>query len=88
MSAKEVHALIRERIGVGQLPSGPGDRIYGGKGSNTACACCGRSIAWNEIEYEVHFNSFPHTFSMHLDCYRIWWEESRTGEFRKANERG
>jgi hypothetical protein len=88
MSAKEVHALIRERIGVGQLPSGPGDKIYGGKGSNTACACCGRTIAWHEIEYEVHFNSFPHTLSMHLDCYRIWWEERRSGEFRKGNERG
>jgi hypothetical protein len=88
MSANEVHALIRERIDVGQLPNGPGDKIYGGKGSNTACVCCGRTIAWHEIEYEVHFNSCPHTFSMHLGCYRIWWEEWRAGESRKANERG
>jgi hypothetical protein len=87
MSADEVHALIRERMGVGQLPSGPGDKIYGGNGSNIVCACCSRTITWHEIEYEVHFNSSLHTFSMHLDCYRIWWKEWKAGELRKANER-
>ena len=88
MSAKEVHALIRERIRIGQLPGGPGDKTYGGKGSNTACACCGHTITWHEIEYEVHFRSFQHAFSMHLDCYRMWWQECTADEFCKETASG
>jgi len=83
MSAKELHTLIRERIRIGQLPGGPGDKTYGGKGSNTACACCGHTITCHEIEYEVHFRSSKHAFAMHLDCYRMWWEECRADEFQR-----
>jgi hypothetical protein len=85
MSANEVLALIRERVRTGQLPSGPGDRTYGGKGSNTACACCGRKITSDEIEYEVHFNSTPHVFSTHFYCYQIWWGWRAEGA-RKGNQ--
>jgi hypothetical protein len=77
MSAKELLALIRERVRTGQLPRGPGDKTYGSKGSNTTCACCGRNIASHEIEYEVHFNSCLRTFATHLSCYQIWWGEWR-----------
>jgi len=86
MSAKEVLALIRERVRTGQLPSGPGDTTYGSKGSNTACACCGLKIASHEIEYEVHFDASPRAFSTHLYCYQIWWEEWRADRARKENE--
>ena len=86
MSANEVLALIRERVRTGQLPSGPGDKTYGSKGSNTACACCGRKIASDEIEYEVHFNSSPHAFSTHFHCYQIWWGAWRADGARKENE--
>lgn len=88
MSANEVHALIRERIRIGQLPRGLGDKTYGGQGSNTACACCGHTITWREIEYEVHFRSCQHAFSMHLDCYRMWWQECTADEFCKAAQSG
>lgn len=77
MSAKEVLALIRERVRTGQLPTGPADKTYGSQGSNTACACCGRKIAPHEIEYEAHFNSCPQPFSTHFYCYQIWWGEWR-----------
>ena len=86
MSAEDVHALIRERIRIGQLPRGPGGKTYGGKGSNAACACCGHTITWREIEYEVHFSSFKHALSMHLDCYRMWWQECGADEFSRATE--
>jgi hypothetical protein len=83
MSGKEVLALIRERVRTGQLPSGLGEKTYGGRGSNTACACCGRKIASHEIEYEVHFNSSLHAFSMHFYCYQIWWREWRAAGILK-----
>ncbi len=82
MSAEEVLALIRERVRTGQLPRGPGDKTYGSKGTNTACACCGRKIGLQEIEYEVHFNSSPRPFSTHFCCYQIWWGEWRATESR------
>ena len=86
MSANEVLALIRERVRTGQLPRGPGDRTYGSKGSNTGCACCGRKIASDEIEYEVHFNWSPRVFSTHFYCYQIWWGRGEpTGLVRKTN---
>jgi hypothetical protein len=77
VSAEKVLKLIRERVRTGQLPSGPADKTYGSKGSNTACACCGRKIASHEIEYEVHFNSSPRALSTHFYCYQIWWGEWR-----------
>jgi hypothetical protein len=87
MNAKEVLALIRERVHTGQPPSGSGDKTYGSKGSNTTCACCGRKIASHEIEYEVHFNSSRHAFSTHFYCYQIWWGEWRADGRRDAIDR-
>ncbi len=87
MSADEVLALIRERVRTGKLPSGAGDRTYGSRGSNTACACCGRNIAAHEIEYEVHFNSSPVAFATHFFCYQIWWEQWRNAVLVKKTHR-
>src|SRR5260370_40644004 len=87
MSDKEVLGVIRERVRTGQLPTGPGDKTYGSKGSNTVCACCGRKIASHEIEYEVHFNSSPHAFSTHFYCYQIWWREWSADEPPGESER-
>jgi hypothetical protein len=58
MSAKEVRALIQERLGVGQLPSGPADKIYGGRGSNTAgeCRCASE---------ECHLQRLHSAFAVH-----------------------
>ena len=86
LSAKEVLALIRERVCTGQLPSGSPDKTYGTKGSNSACACCGRKIGSHEVEYEVHFRSFPQALSTHLSCYQIWWEEWRADRACKAKK--
>ena len=86
MRANEVLALIRERVRTGQLPKGPGDKTFGSKGSNTACACCGREIAAHEIEYEVHFKSFPSAFATHLYCYQIWWGEWPARKSRRETE--
>ena len=86
MSANELLTLIRERVRTGQLPSGPGDKTYGSKGSNTPCACCGREIASHEIEYEVHFSSFPRAFSTHFFCYQVWWGEWAARAVRRATE--
>lgn len=74
---EQVRTLIRERIRTGQLPDSPLDKVYGGNGSNTACACCGGNIGWHDIEYEVRLNTSPYVLLVHLDCHRIWWEESR-----------
>jgi hypothetical protein len=81
-----VRSVIRERVRTGQLPTGPHDKTFAGKGSNTACACCGRNIAGHDIECEVHFKSSLYAFRAHLDCYRIWWEEWTAEDIKRLFE--
>ena len=83
---EQARTLIRERLRTGQLPLNPREKVYGGNGSNTACACCGGNIGWHDIEYEVRLNASPYVLLVHLDCYRIWWEESRAPDSRRRSQ--
>jgi hypothetical protein len=74
MDERQLRAMIHERIRSGLLP-GEAGRTYGGKGTNSTCACCSNMIGRREVEYEVHFDRHPSVFRVHLSCYRIWWEE-------------
>lgn len=80
MNEEQLRAVIRERVRTGQLPPVFGGRTFGGRGSNTACACCGQIVARHEIEYEVELASdlgvSGPIFIAHARCHWIWWEES------------
>jgi hypothetical protein len=79
MDEEQLRTVIRERVRTGQLPPVSG-RIFGGRGSNTACDCCGQIIGHREIEYEVElsaaFGAPGPTFLVHAHCHWIWREES------------
>jgi hypothetical protein len=80
MKQKELRALIRERMRTGQLPSVFSGKTFAGRGSNTACDCCGQMIGRHEVVYEVQFTT-PCTESgrglvAHPQCHWVWWEES------------
>jgi len=80
MSQKELRALIRQRVSAGQLPSVLGGKTFAGRGSNTACDCCGQIIGRHEAVYEVQLTSacrqFRQSLIVHTQCHWIWWEES------------
>jgi hypothetical protein len=75
MDERQLRAMIHERMQSGLLPGAPDGKTYGGKGTNSTCACCSNTIGRREVEYEVHFDGYPSVFRVHLGCYRIWWEE-------------
>ena len=75
MDERQLRAIIQERIRGGLLPGGPDRKTYGGKGTNSTCACCSNRIGCREVEYEIYFDGYPSGFRAHLACYRIWWEE-------------
>jgi hypothetical protein len=80
MNQKELRALIRERMRTGQLPPVLGGKTFAGRGSNTACDCCGQMIGRHEVVYEVEL-TIPCTESgrgliAHPQCHWIWSEES------------
>jgi hypothetical protein len=80
MNQKELRALIRERMRTGQLPPVFSGKTFAGRGSNTACDCCGQMIRLHEVVYEVEF-TIPCTESgrgliAHPRCHWVWWEES------------
>jgi hypothetical protein len=80
MSQKELRALIRERMHSGQLPPVLGGKTFAGRGSNTACDCCGQIIARHEVVYEVQLTpqctESGRGLVVHTQCHWIWWEES------------
>jgi hypothetical protein len=89
MNEQELRSLIRERIRAGLLPSGRGDRTFGGPGSEAECDCCGEPIARHQIEFEVEFASShsacARTLVAHRECHRIWWDELETDRLAQAS---
>jgi hypothetical protein len=75
MDEEQLRTVIRERVRTGKLPPASG-RIFGGRGSSTACDCCGQIIGDREIEYEVELGGSGPTFLVHARCHWIWREES------------
>lgn len=81
MNQEQLRARIRERIRSGLLPSGPDVETYGGRGSNSRCACCGDTIGSRDVEYEVYLDDCSDPIRAHWNCYRIWWEERDCGQW-------
>jgi hypothetical protein len=78
--------LIAERLTLGVLPRYRGQRTFGGRGEGTPCACCDEPIAPAEVQYDVDHREMAErgvpervrSICMHLQCYRLWIEESQT----------
>jgi len=79
MSQEELRARVRRRIRGGELPDCTGGQTFAGHGRDSLCVCCGRPIQAQQVEYEVVFRSRSESLFAHVDCYRIWRQES-TGE--------
>ena len=76
----ELRMLAREGIRGGRLVEGCQHTVYAGKGSGQQrCACCGQTITFSQVEYEVECDCAEKRMgllSMHLDCYDAWRAES------------
>jgi hypothetical protein len=79
MGMSDVRAKIVTRLRDGELPRAPANRLYGGLGSDSTCACCDRMISRNQLEFEVEFAAMavgtPDKVVMHPQCLRLWYEE-------------
>jgi hypothetical protein len=78
VKAPDVRAKIVTRLRDGELPRAPPNRLYGGVGSDTTCACCDRRISRGELEFEVEFAAVaaftPEKVVMHPECLRLWYD--------------
>jgi hypothetical protein len=78
----DVREKIIARLRDGVLPRAPADKLYGGVGSNTTCACCDGPISRDQLEFEVEFAASPPdtpqmVVVMHPQCLRVWYDECR-----------
>ena len=67
----------REAIGSGALPTSKPDRMFGGPGSNVACAVCGEPVTNDQMEFEIEFNRHGTTpsldrYYLHPRCFAAW----------------
>ncbi len=72
--ADDARRLIAERLAAGTLPRCRAQRVFGGRGEGAPCGCCGELIAPAQIQYDV--DDAEQIIPMHLQCYRLWVEES------------
>jgi hypothetical protein len=75
MDDSKLRALIKSEIRSGRLPgSAEEDRLFGGAGEGSPCACCGETIGAGAVQFEVLGNG-P-TLLMHIHCYDEWCQAS------------
>jgi len=66
---------VRARIISDRLPHAEEYGILGRTGDGTPCACCDKPIISAQRLYKVELSD-GRAFSMHLDCYDNWRQES------------
>jgi hypothetical protein len=69
---------IARRLDTLSLPIANRPKIFGGRGENQLCACCGTPIANSNVLYDIEMDegSARIDLPMHLWCFNIWMEES------------
>ena len=67
-------AGIRELLSRRGLPDAQFDRLWGGSGTQCCCEACGRTIAGDEVEYELEYRQGAQivTVVLHRDCWEAW----------------
>lgn len=78
-----LRAWAREAVKTGKLPDRPPERIWGGPGSGAPCAMCGKTVANEDVEFELQFASDqgPGAANCHVHarCFAAWELERRNG---------
>jgi hypothetical protein len=66
----------------GKLPNQSPQRVWGGWGSGSECAICGKSVSQGQAELELEFLggdgfTLPTTYIVHADCFAAWDSERK-----------
>ena len=69
-SSGNIHELLSRR----GLPDAQFERLWAGRGTHCCCEACGRTIAGDEIEYELEYRQGAQSLTviMHRDCWEEW----------------
>jgi hypothetical protein len=67
--------LVLQRLRSGELPRGPAQELFGGRGTGACCSGCNRVITVDQIEFEIHAGETQDPLMMHSHCMRIWFDE-------------
>ncbi len=86
-SQQEIETLrqrARDWVREGRLPQAPGARTWGGTGSGSACALCGREVTSSDTEIEVELELAGSAASVHFhrSCHHLW-EQARIEAARR-----
>ena len=73
-----IREAIRIRLASGELPHFLEQSIFAGNGDKQPCVCCGDAITSEDIQYDVVLLDERILF-MHMHCFNVWCEESRSG---------
>jgi hypothetical protein len=76
---QDLRRLARAAMCAGLLPNNRPERVWGGKGTGSACAVCARSIDAIELEFELDFEP---PVRMHARCFAAWNQERSGGRYR------
>jgi hypothetical protein len=64
-----------------KLPKHRPERMWGGPGSGSSCAICGKTIGTEELEFELQFasegGSATANYHVHVHCFAAWELERR-----------
>lgn len=65
---------IRELLARHGLPDAQFTRLWAGRGTQCCCEACGRTIAGDDVEYELEYRQGTHvlTVVLHRDCWEEW----------------
>ena len=65
---------IRELLSRHGLPDAQFERLWAGRGTQFCCEACGRSIAGDEVEYELEYRQGTRSLTvvLHRDCWEEW----------------
>ena len=80
----DLQLRITQLIGSGTLPRWMPARIGADHGDGNVCVACGREIAKDDIEYEIHDDHSGRQLNFHLECCAVWQTECT----RAAHEQG
>lgn len=72
-----------EATEIGKLPDRRPDHVWGGPGSGTPCAVCGKVVDKGDVELELQFTSdgvsAAARYHVHAKCFGAWERERGIG---------
>ena len=77
MDESTLRLKAREAIRTQKIPNRTPDRMWGGPGSDAACAICGHPVVRDEMGFEVEFARAGEpgdkvSLALHLKCFSAW----------------